>query len=347
MRPVASLPRTIFLVGMIAVLVAAFVLHATLANDNEKELKAQAEALLAKSHDLSNIEAPGSPAFTLNATIHYQIGTQTAEGEGQIIWTAPDHYRAAYSAPNYSYVEIVRDGYRYLTRTNNDMPLMMYEMERTVERTMHASASPKDKIKTVNSVQSGNEALVCLAFKNPTLLDRCIDSNGDVVTSERNAPPAMSALDERYEFGDFVGFTTKRFPRKIVFSGGDDHTIEIDVQQLALMKGLPGDAFNVPADAMKETWCAEPKMDNGTPMQVIYLTDPAIGLGATEPLRDAKASLYYVVGPAGRARAVTVIHSTKPLGDKDLRTWMASMQFPPLRCGKNGVEYQIEASFAH
>ncbi len=58
---------------MIVALAMTLAQRTASANDNEKELKAQAEALLAKSHDLSNIEAAGSPAFTLNATIHYQI----------------------------------------------------------------------------------------------------------------------------------------------------------------------------------------------------------------------------------------------------------------------------------
>jgi hypothetical protein len=50
MRPVALVPPpSICLTGVIAVFSATLVFRAALANDNQKELKAQAEALLAKS----------------------------------------------------------------------------------------------------------------------------------------------------------------------------------------------------------------------------------------------------------------------------------------------------------
>lgn len=308
------------------------------AND-QKELKAQAEALLAKSRDLSNIEAPGSPAFVLNAKIHYQIGTQSAEGDGQIIWTAPDHYREAFTAPNYSYTEVVRDGYRYLARTNNEMPLISYELQKTIELAMHPGLIVKNKIKTGEVTHPGEGGLTCIAFKTVLAISECLDGSGDVVTTEIDRPPDASALNDRREYRDFVAFGTKRFPNTIVFRGGDGHIIEVDVQQLALVKEVSSDAFKTQADATKEAWCAQPKSD--------VLLDPSMNPYASLARIDPKALVYCVIDGNGHARSVTVIRSSKPIKDKDIETWMRRMRFPSLRCGSEGIEYQfvIDASF--
>lgn len=316
------------------------------ANDNKpdkKELKAQAEALLAKSRDLSDIEAPGSPPFVLNAKIHYQIGTQSADGQGQIIWLAPDHYREAYTAPNYSYTEIVRDGHRYFSRTNNEMPLMMYEVQRTMQRAMSAGLKQKEKIKRADPAPIGSEARICVTFTDELALRRCFDDDGDVAAMERHSP-GDGILGERYQFSDFAGFGTKRFPKGIVFRGGDGHVIEIDTQDLAPVKEVAADAFDVPADATKEPWCAGPKAADADLPRAPF--SPAIDLGpmlnAIQSIGAANVALYLEIAANGHVRAGSVIHSPKPIKDEYLKTWLKEMRFPPLRCGNEGIEYQTE-----
>ena len=318
------------------------------ANDKKAE-QAEARALLAKSHDLSNIEAVGSPAFVLNAKIHYQTGTQTAEGDGQIIWTAPDHYRVAYSAPNYFYIEIVRDGHRYLARTNDEMPLVIYDLHTTVAKAMQAGPDPKDKIKNVAVMQSGNDSLTCITFKPPVAMRDCLDSNGDTVTTESGPPTAASAPYKRYEFGDFVAFGAKRFPRKMTFRGGDGHVIEIEIQKLALAKNIPTDEFKIPMHSAVETWCAQPEFDppHVARPETTFDLRMALAQGPAAPLIAAGASLYCVVDRGGRVRYVTLMHSSRPIKDEVVRNWVRGARLPLLHCGDDGLEYQTEITFAH
>ena len=319
------------------------------AND-QKELKAQAEALLAKSQGLSNIEASGSPAFVLNMKIHYQIGAQSMDGQGQIIWLAPDHYREAYAAPNYSYTGIVRDGYHYLARTKNETPLAIYELQRTLQRAFGASPIKNEKIKQVETSQFGGQSLTCVTFSDKSTFKRCLTSDGDVATMEFTAPPSTGVLNERYEFSEFIGFGKKRFPQRLVFRRGNDYAIEIEVQQLAEIKEAPAGAFAAPVDAVKETWCAEPKtsspsgsaeeMDAFSPGGDMTIVPPSL-----LPFVTSGATIYLVIGPNGLARAVTIIHSTLPIGPKDVQSLMKNTHFPIVRCGHNAIEYQAEMSF--
>jgi hypothetical protein len=316
------------------------------ANDKKAD-KLAAEALLAKSRGLSNIEEPGSPPFVLNAKIHYQVGKQEADGQAQIIWTAPDHYREAFTAPNYSYTEIVRDGYEYLTRTNDEVPLVIYELQGSIHRAMSAGLTQKEKIKDVDTITNKDQNLTCVKFSDRTLFKRCFDSSGDVVAMERDESPSSGVLAERYEFHDFVDFGAKRFPQNIVFRGGDNHTLEMNVEQLASIKSVASDAFVVPAGAMKEAWCAEPKIGSpqfsGVPFSGAI--DPGPAMDAVLALRASKASLYLEIGSNGRVRNVTVLQTAKPIKDTYLKSLVNNMRYPPRLCGNEGTEYQMEISF--
>jgi hypothetical protein len=347
MRPVAPLPRAIFLVGVIAVLSATLAFRAAFANGNEKALKAQAEALLAKSHDLSNIEAEGSPAFVLSARIRYQMGTQVGDGTGQITWLAPDHYRAQYFAPSYAYSEIVRDGYQYLTRTQDVTPPLIYELKLTFDAAIRGVPEAAQKIKKVETVPSGGDTLTCITFKSENVWTECLDGDGDLVTREQDAPRAMAALDHRYEFSNFVSFGAKRFPQQMIFRGGDGHTITVVLQGLALADHVSADQFAVPSHSAMEPWCAEPTLDTNKPLLFLRgSTDPDSLVAAMGRLRDARAAVYFVINAAGHLRGGTVIFSSKQVADKDLEMWMNNVTFPVLRCGDNALEYQTETSFA-
>lgn len=332
-----------------AAMFAALALAAS-AKDKKKEdkkaEKAAAEALLAKSRGLSNIEEPGSPPFVLNAKIRYQIGSQSADGHAQIIWLAPDHYREAFSAPNYFYTEIVRDGYRYLSRTNDDMPLMIYELERTFRHLLDAGLAQKEKIKNLEKTHLRDESLTCVTFADKSLFERCFTDDGDVASMERHAP-ADDTLRELYEFSNFVVFGPKRFPQTIVFRGGDDHVLQIDVGQLESMKEPPAGAFVLPPDTTKETWCAQPKTA-GPDLQkepFSLALDPGPMMDAERSLIAYHPALYIVVGPNGHVRNGTVIRSSRPLDNNELKHWMSNMRFPILQCGHDGIEYQMELQF--
>lgn len=338
MRPAFPLLRAILLVVAFAACLVPFRSRIASANDNQKdkkELKARAEALLAKSHGLSNIEAPGSPAFALNAKIHYQLGTQTAEGDGQIIWMAPDHYRETYTAPHYFYIEVARDGYRYFSRTNDEMPFLMYELRTAVDMTMQPLPKEKERVQGVSSGE-----LTCISFKPPSVTHLCLDDNGDISKAEYRRPSRSSVASLQYEFSDFAQFGAKRFPQKIVFRGGDGHTIELDVTQLAFMKDAGADVFKIPIPSTRETWCAEPKEDR-TVEKPIWIAPPGLPDRASAAMRFAGAVLYCIVRPSGRLRSASVIYSSKPIDKKILDEWTASARFATLTCGTDGIEYQL------
>ena len=311
---------------------------------DKRAQKAAVEALLAKSRGLSNIEEPGSPSFVLNAEVHYQIGAQKAEGQAQIIWTAPDHYREAFTAPNYFYTEIVRDGYRYLSRTNDDMPLIIFELHNTLAALMHTDTNLKYKFKQIDTVPPADDAPTCVTFKSEPPVRTCLDEWGDVVTTEANQPAQRRIMSARYERRDFTTFGAKRFPREVTFHGGDGHGIEVDVQQLVAIKDPPADAFKIPIPSARETWCSEPRFDS--PDKALILNPPDAFVIASGILRRANAVLYVTVRPGGRLRSAMVVYSSSPVKPKTLQDWLENAHSRPLLCGTDGLEYEAEVSFA-
>jgi hypothetical protein len=334
MRPVDSLFRLGFLV-LLAGFFVFFSVRTSVANDQQKELKAQAEGLLAKSHDLSNIEAPGSPAFVLNATIHYQIGTQPAEGQAQIIWMAPDHYRAIYTVSDYSDEEIVQDGKQYLARTHDDLPLVIYELHTMIADAMNPFPDQKDEIKKVEAAPAGSAPWTCVTFKSGK--EDCLDTEGDVVTKTFKWPN-QPALNSRYEFSNFAPLGTKRFPQKLLLVGGDGDAIDISVFTLAPTNNTKEQNFGIPLHSVVQPWCASPTIE------AMQRDLSSVAFRAGHEFGYLQAALYVVVAPGGRARFVRVIYSSQPISDEDMQNWMNGTRFPIHSCGGDGVEYQFKLS---
>lgn len=322
----------------------------TLSANDKKAEQAEARALLAKSRDLSNIELAGSPAFVLTANIHFQEHGHSADGDLRILWTAPDHYRQTYSVLNYAYTAIAKDGKVYLTRTNEDVPLLIYEAQKTVRIAMHSDFDSKQKLTNVQTVQFAGHTLTCVSARLSSISHTdCLDADNDVVTAERDWPAAASALDQRYEFSDFIAFGARRFPRKLTFRGGDGHIIEIEIQKFALAKDISADEFAVPIPSAVETWCAQPQFDAprmSRPETTLDLR-MALAQGPATPLIVTGASVYCVVERGGRIRFVTLMHSLKPIKDEFVQNWARGTRFPLLHCGDDSVEYQTEITFAH
>jgi len=349
MRPAVFSPRAIFLLLTLALLSATLTARAMLL-DHTKLDEAAAKVLLAKSRDLSNLELAGSPAFVLSANIHFQEHGHSADGDLRILWTAPDHYRQTYSVLNYAYTAIAKDGKLYLARTNEDVPLLIYEAQKTVRIAMRSDFDSKQKLTNVRTAQFSGQTLTCVSARLSSISHTdCFDADNDVVTAERDWPAAASALDQRYEFSDFVAFGVRRFPQKLTFRGGDGHIIEIEIQKLALAKDISASEFTIPIPSAVETWCAQPQFDAprvSRPETTLDLR-MALAQGPATPLIVTGASVYCVVERGGRIRFVTLVHSLKPIKDEFVRNWARGTRFPLLRCGDDSVEYQTEITFAH
>ena len=335
MRLVASLPRRAFAFAFLAILCATLADPALLFANDDKSLTQQAELLLAKSRDLSNIETTGSLPFLLNASIEYHSATQSVNGTGQIVWLAPGHYRQSYAAPHYLDMEIAQDGKLYLDRTDNAMPLLIYELRNTLSQAMTPSPYQDTDIKKVEVTPFENGTLTCISFKEG--FRECLDNNADVITKDLQLPHDESMLNASYDFEDFTAVGAKRFPQRLIFHGGDGHTIDITVHNITLMNGSRTTQFDIPLHSVMEPWCAEPKIE-AAQTALPFVSMERFG----RPIVRIDASLYVVVAPGGRARGVTVMYSSRPISNDVLQSWMSTTRLPVHSCGDNGLEYQME-----
>lgn len=330
---------------IIAALCLAFATTALAGND--KALKAQADALLAKSRGLSNLESPGSPPFVLTATVQYVIGSKLGTGSAEIDWLAPGHYRETLAGPGYSYVDIAKDGKRYLSRTNNQLPLVMYDLIRTLSTAMQVPQMFSSRFKKVSTAEShDNRTLVCPEAKlNDVSLMACLDDTGDLASFTMQHPADRAWLNTSYEFSDFAAFGLRRFPLIMKFVGGDGDQVGVVVRRIVPIENAPSQDFNVPIGSAEEAWCAEPKRSPLSSADRLSLGTPdVIALYAASPgnLTPTTVVLYIEVGAGGRPRSMTLIHSSEPIREDDLEKWIGGMQFPSVRCGDDAIEYQTE-----
>lgn len=328
---------------MIAALSVTAVCRCALATGNQKELKAQAEALLAKSHDLSNIEASGSSPFMLTAQLRFVIDGKTGAGQGEIIWLGPGHYRETYSAPGYNYVEVAKDGQRYLSRTQNDVPLLIYELKTLLAMALHPQLNTK-KLKSATTMQDASgKTLTCAEMKLAVeTLTACLNDDGGVATMNRTFPAEQMSLNASYEFSDFASFDLRRFPLNMKFQGGDGHEVAVAVQTITPIVDVSAQHFDAPAGSMEEPWCAELKtIDRGPPVQSNLSAWSSLGI------RTPRTTVVYLeIAPGGRPRGVTLIHSTAAIRQDDLERAIFGMRFPIVGCGGDGIEYEMEMSIS-
>jgi hypothetical protein len=272
----------------------------------------------------------------LTANLHFVVDGKVGTGQGEIIWLGPGHYRETYSVPGYNYTEIAKDGERYISRTGDQLPLVMYELKTMLARAMQPNMALTGKIKSVTTMQdTSGQTLTCPQMKsNSEILTACLDGEGDVATMKKQVPAAQAALNASYEFSNFGTVGLRRFPLNMKFHGGDGHEIVVAVQKIAPIVDVGAQHFAVPIGSMEEPWCAEPKTT----------TNAALPTPGIDILTPVEAALYIEVAPGGRPRYVTVMHSSRPISQKDRDAWATGMHFPIEECGEDGIEYQLEMS---
>lgn len=330
--------RNLWRLCMFAVLCMVFA-GVALAN-NSKELKAQAEELLAKSHGLSNIESPGSSPFVLTASVRYTEHGKSGSGEAEIDWLAPDHFRETLLAPGYSYVQVVQDGKQYLSRSDDHVPLLAYELLQTLSTALTPPSFASKTIKKITTRQVlANVALICPETKpHDNSITVCLDSDGDIVNVDDQSPPELSSMDRSYKFSNFAAFGLHRFPLTLAFQGGDGNEIDVTVPRIAPIENASAQHFEVPVGSAQQSWCAQPKVSESTG-DFAGVVRPPLQSGIRMP---AVTVLYIEVGAGGRPRGANLVHSSEPIKEQDLNKWISEMRFPVLRCGDDAIEYQTE-----
>ena len=317
------------------VLVVCVWRHIVDAVPTDAENTGEARDLVVRAHALTNIRAPGSRPFRLQADVQlYDAKDHRQEGTYTLLWKSPTAWRDETHVGDFSQVRAADGNRLFLSRTPTALFPGAYHLLRVLEFP-DFPVFPHNTIWGITTAkydEHGGETKIELRAAGKLYKTLYINVSSGVPTrvEYHSVEPKRTYIFEKYAaFGDhqFPGVLTELNPGK--------PPIRVQVEELA--EASP-DASSLapPPDAKWMPWCANPvpPMTQGLPP--IYF--PYRGVGP-------RSAIYAIVGPDGLLHNVTVVRSKDAEVDAILLKSMGQWRYVPAKCGDDSVPWEMVIEF--
>ncbi len=305
----------------------AFGVGAALAKDTKKQ---EAEALLAKAREISDIRCDGCKPFRLEADIRSHEGDGvTLEGKYKLYWVSADQWRDEFTWPDYKENRVGLAEKIWVKRSARFRPAYAGSIFRIsifgFYRTPATAASIKKNTK--KDLPSGPS--VCLELKQDgnTQIQCFLRETAHLVREETS----MGAVD--YE--EHVPFAGKIFPRRILQFVGRTLSREIRITNLQILQEPATGLFGpLTGPDVRET-CREPEPPRLFNSVVPTLPDSLMG--------RFKINMEVGVGSDGSAEIIEMFVPNPHIGPY-VRKAVSRWQFSPAKCGPAPIDAEVHIS---
>ncbi|HUJ80913.1 MAG TPA: hypothetical protein VLW83_03465 [Candidatus Acidoferrales bacterium] len=315
---------------MCAALLMAAALPAWRGDDRTLE----AEAILVKAWDVVDIRAPGSAPFVMKAKVRLAEGEKSTDGVYAMSWSAPDRFRRVIGFRDYAETDVARGENYYSKRNTEGVPLMVWELGELMDSLGTRKKLPvAEKVKRIERESIvGKEATCILSGPGKGDSKICVDAATDEVLSVAYGLDGPAAFQERSEYSDYQDFGTKRFPRHLVFSGWNKHSIEVSIVMIVPVHEFAADEFSPPAGSEVSRRCAGNEEMKG---EVTPMFGNAIPVG----FENLDVDIYFEITPTGGVRSAQIVYSSDPKADKEILGWFIGAHFPVMSCDGRPMGY--------
>jgi hypothetical protein len=320
----------------LCLLAGAFLFPGTLralAGDKPEE---DAQTILSRAADLTDLRAPGAAPFLMLAKVTLGEGNKSVEGVYAIASAGAGQYRSVFRFPNFTSTEVATDGSVFHQRSTEALPLLVFEASELLAPASQYRLSSEWKIHGVQPERAGNVELRCvMAHADWTDAKICVDAaTGQPFSIDRGADVnQFQTTHEHIEFADYQPFEGRVFPHKLSFRGWDSRIVQIEIQKLFRPNSFAADEFSPPKDAFRTPYCAKPQ----TTGEIHPFTGSAIPMG----FRDVRLDIYFQVSPVGGIRYAQVVHSSDPLHNNEILNWFIGTHFPIRSCAGTPISYEM------
>jgi len=302
----------------------------------DAEDSGEARNLVVRAQALTNIRAPGSRPFRLQARVQlYDARDHGLEGTYTLLWKSPTAWRDETHAGDFSQVRTVDGSRLYLNRTPAALFPGAYHLLRVLEFP-DFPVFPRNMIWSnitakYDEHRGESKIEIRVAGKLYKTLYLNVPSGVPTRVEYHSVDPKHTYMFEKYAaFGDhqFPGVLTELNPGK--------PPIRVQVKELA--EASPDASSLAPPPGAKwMPWCANPvpPMIQGLPSPIYF---PYRGV----PPRSA---IYAIVGPDGLLHNVTVVRSTDAEVDAILLKSMGQWRYVPAKCGDDSVPWEMVIEF--
>lgn len=295
-------------------------------------------ALFARSHTLSNLEAAGSPPFSLSASITvYPQAQSHMQGNYQLSWASPGKWRRESSFPGYHEISVGEGNKVWHLSNVPYRPYYAFQASHALSFFTRLSPPPDARLLKVRFLTPKGTPLSCaeLQTKNLKRQNFCFNPSTGYLVRESDSEWLTT-----YEYQDYFLTDGRAFPRTIrVFQKGR-LILQARVTELALNSSIRPALFRPPAG---------PHLRSAPACNGEALTDPRkisggeaqYPEGALHSKEQGSVQLYADIGADGRVRGLSVLESPGSDFSRAATQAVSHWSFAPARCGGVPVETTI------
>jgi len=289
--------------------------------------------LLTHAASLQNIREQGAHAFQVRMRIHAEhIVAKPMDGAYAEVWVAPDKWRREVSFPGFIQLETGDADSKWMTRDLDFRPRVAYLTALSLEAFIRPQLQQEDVVKSVHGKKVQGVEARCVDVvrkdgKYPKGL--CFDSAG-VLVDEVNG-------QHRFEYGDFVKFGEKIFPKSIRAYEKNRKVLEISAE-ITEPTDLRPELFQHTSTAHKlapcERWEAVPEKK----------VAPHYPENARAGHQEGTVILYVLLSNEGVVERTSVLESAGKALDQSATEAVQQWIYSPITCGAVPLETEIEVS---
>jgi TonB family protein len=301
----------------------------------------EADKLLDRARQLSDIRKPGARSFHLSANFSF-IGEdlETREGTFTELWASDSQWRREISVGSIRSIEIGAPNRLYRFDGNQSFPEQAARVPAAL--LMFPAALSTIGFESVNDVAPNDSSTRCAVTK-PMGARRvkhgfCFDQKNGLLI-EKIAPEFFRARVADYSCGydKFMKFGEQWFPQEIECLLNGHRQLQIHVMELVPEAFTDASLFSPPLGAVEIGRC----MAGATPPKAESTPDPMFPAG--ERGHTSTVRVRMVVDVKGKPQNVEVTRSGGKAFDKMAVEAVQKWRFKPAMCNGEAMPMQIEA----
>lgn len=288
--------------------------------------------LARRAKDVSDLKAPGSPPFHLEA--HVQLprsGQPEVDGTFTIDWASPEVWREEFTLSGYHSLRVAHDGQNWLKHDGPYEPLLLRQIAAGL------GSYPGDVPGGAGKVQERSEGglrLACATGKTPYgKVEYCVDAaTGRLV---------LQGGVFSFEYSDFLQVGAKWFPQAMRVLLRGKLVAEAHVTGVSTTGNLSSSLFARPDDP-GVTELSDCKGGNLSKALPIFKPSPPYPPQLRRAGEQGSVTVWAVIGADGRLYDLTIARSAGSDLDAVALDTMRQWRYSPATCKGTPVDVETE-----
>jgi TonB family protein len=292
----------------------------------------EAEALLAKARELSDIRAEGSPAFRLQARVRIVDSFQAElPGTYVLVWSSPRMWHEELVLPGYTELRVRVGDKIWVKRPLIFCPWRVRQLRSALDFQLRLKMTAGEKADRLEEHEQGGARIQCLVLKTKGLPLRTLCFDPTTNAFLRDETPFLA-----YEYSDHFRWGRTIYPRNARVLEGGTPVVKVEVEDLTSQPVSDTASFApLSGDGVEET-CETPQPPKA--LRVREAPYPESGRAAAI---SGTVLLFVLVGKDGTVRHADVFRSLRHDFDAASLETVKQWRFHPAMCSGVPVEFGI------